>query len=552
MLSRMSVTAAAPESVLDAPAPALRSPIQGPVRAFSQLRSRLPADPALAWIATLVITTIAAVIRLWGIGFPDRATYGYAFDETYYATEGREILNNGGYENNPGYMFIVHPPMGKWFIAAGEWLFTDRFHWPQEYGYRIPSAIAGTLAVLILIRVARRMTGSTLLGCTAGLLLTVDGLSVVQSRTALLDIFLQTLVIGAFACLVVDRDKMRERLARGAPWMAYSSAAGPPLPPRPWRLTAGLLIGLACGVKWSAVYFGVGFFILSVLWDRAARRSAGVRKPTRGTLVRDLPASIAAMLIVPALTYFATWTGWLLGENGYNRHWGDTHPASWASMNPLDLWGGQPGLHLRLEPSRWALLPGAFRSLFQYHGTALHFHNTLSSPHPYQSSPWSWLVLGRPVSFYYPGGDQTPRGCGAPSCVREILDIGTPALWWAFVPALLWMGWLLITRRDWRAGAVLMAFAAGWGTWMINLDRTMFLFYMVPLVPFLVLGVTLMLGDGLGSAWASESRRLWGQVAFCGYLGLVVANFIWLHPLLIGSLMTYDEWHARIWFPSWV
>src|SRR6266487_5664957 len=166
---------------LERPTPAAEAP-PGPWRfpAFSSLRWRLPADPALSWIVTLGITLLAAILRLWGLGFPDRHTYGYVFDETYYATEAREILNNGGTENNPGYMFIVHPPLGKWIIAAGEWLFTDRLHWPVEYGYRIPSAIAGTLAVLILVRLTRRMTRSTLLGAIAGLLLAVDGLSMVE------------------------------------------------------------------------------------------------------------------------------------------------------------------------------------------------------------------------------------------------------------------------------------------------------------------------------------------------------------------------------------
>jgi dolichyl-phosphate-mannose-protein mannosyltransferase len=518
-----------------------------PYPVLDQLRSRLPSDRALAWIATWVITCVAAVIRLWAIGWPPKVLYGYVFDETYYAPEARELLNNGGYENNPGYMFIVHPPLGKWFIAAGEWLFTDHLHWPPENGYRIPCALAGTLAVFLLIRVTRRMTGSTLLGCVAGVLLAVDGLSVVQSRTALLDIYLQTLVIASFACLVVDRDKLREKLAATA-----DSVRGAGIGRRPWRLWAGILVGLACGVKWSAIYFGAGFFLLSILWDRAARRSAGVRHPTRSSLVRDLPGSVWSLLAVPTIVYFATWSGWFLGENSYNRHWADTHPRSWGSMNPIDLWGGRPGIHLRLEPSRWPILPGAFRSLFQYQGTALGFHKGLSSPHPYQSEPWSWLVLGRPVSYYYPGGQQAPTGCGANTCVREILAIGTPALWWAFIPALVWMAWLLISRRDWRAGAVLMAFAAGWGTWLLDTDRTMFLFYMVPLVPFLVIGVTLALGDILGSARAGESRRLWGQAALCAYLGLVVANFWWLHPLLVGNLMTYDAWHARMWFASWV
>jgi dolichyl-phosphate-mannose--protein O-mannosyl transferase len=37
-----------------------------------------------------------------------------------------------------------------------------------------------------------------------------------------------------------------------------------------------------------------------------------------------------------------------------------------------------------------------------------------------------------------------------------------------------------------------MAFAAGWLTWFSVPGRTMFLFYMTPLVPFLVIGVTLV------------------------------------------------------------
>jgi dolichyl-phosphate-mannose--protein O-mannosyl transferase len=494
---------------------------------FSQLRSRLPPDRDLGWTVTLVVSAIAAALRLWGIGFPDRATYGYVFDETYYATESREMLDNGGYENNPGYMFIVHPPLGKWFIAAGQWLFTDRLHWPVEYGYRIPSAVAGTLAVLILVRAARRMTGSTLLGGIAGLLLAVDGLSVVESRLALLDIFLQTLVIGGFACLLVDRDRMRARLATAAEAGAVQRL-GPRLGWRPWRLAAGMLLGLACGVKWSTIFFLAGFAILSLLWDRGARRSAGARRWTTGTALRDLPGAVLAMAVLPVLAYLATWSGWFLSENGYNRHWADTHPG------------------------RWSAIPGTLRSLWQYQVETLSFHRHLESAHPYQSKPWSWLVLGRPVSYYYPGGAQAPHGCGAATCVREILAIGTPALWWAFIPAIGWMVWLLVSRRDWRAGAVLAAFVAGWLAWLLFPGRTMFLFYMAPVVPFCVLAVTMALGDALGPASARDSRRFWGRVAVSGYLAVVILDFAWLHPLLVGSMLTYEQWHARIWFPSWI
>ena len=81
-------------------------------------------------------------------------------------------------------------------------------------GWRVAPAFFGTLAVLVMCRVARRMTRSTLLGCVAGLLLSVDGLEFVLSRTGILDIFLMFFTLAAFGALLVDRDASRARLAR--------------------------------------------------------------------------------------------------------------------------------------------------------------------------------------------------------------------------------------------------------------------------------------------------------------------------------------------------
>jgi len=45
-----------------------------------------------------------------------------------------------GYENNPGRLYIVHPPLGKWCIAAGIRLFGD-----NSVGWRFPGAVAARL-----------------------------------------------------------------------------------------------------------------------------------------------------------------------------------------------------------------------------------------------------------------------------------------------------------------------------------------------------------------------------------------------------------------------
>jgi dolichyl-phosphate-mannose-protein mannosyltransferase len=502
--------------------PARPRPARPPTR-MDRLRVPMPTDRAASWVATLTVTAIAAVLRLWGIGFPREKV----FDEVYYATNGVEMLRQG-YENNPGYMFIVHPPFGKWLVAAGIRVFGD-----DPVGWRVPAAVAGSLCVLILVRVVRRMTRSTLLGCIAGVLLAVDAFSVVLSRFALLDIFVALFVLAGFACLVADRDQVRDRLAAAlARAPADAAPAGrlrhvPGLGLRPWRLAGGALLGLSCAVKWSGIWFLIGFALLSLLWDIGARRSAGAHHPVGTVATRDLPSATLALGVAPVLAYLLAWSGWFLGENAYGRHWADTHSEYWS----------------------W--LPGPVRSLIHYHWETWHFHKGLSSPHPYQSEPWSWLVLGRPVLFYHPS-NPAPTGCGAPSCVRSILLVGTPALWWAFVPALLWAGWLVLSRRDWRATPVLVAFAAGWLAWFLVPGRTMFLFYMAPLTPFLILGVTLALGDVYGRVRSGELRRLAGQLAVSGYVALVAVNFGWLWPILTGQLITYDDWRARIWFSSWI
>ncbi|PZS29071.1 MAG: phospholipid carrier-dependent glycosyltransferase, partial [Pseudonocardiales bacterium] len=60
--------------------------------------------PWVGWLALALVTAVAAITRLWAYGFPHEKN----FDEVYYANEAQELLRFG-YEDNRGYMFIVHP-----------------------------------------------------------------------------------------------------------------------------------------------------------------------------------------------------------------------------------------------------------------------------------------------------------------------------------------------------------------------------------------------------------------------------------------------------------
>lgn len=505
-----------------------------------------------SWYWTIAVGALAAITRFWAVGFPHEKV----FDEVYYATEAQEMLRYG-YEDNRGYMFIVHPPLGKWLIAGTSAIFGN-----NSLGWRVAPAIAGVLSVIIVTRLGMRMFRSVLLGVLAGVLLSLDGISLVMSRVALLDIFLQFFVLAGFAALVLDRDQFRDRLGQLYEAGVRFTNGVPALGPRPWRLVAGISFGLAFGVKWSALSFWVGFAVMSVCWDRGALKAVGVETPTLAALRRSVPGAAFSLGVAPVAAYLLTWTGWFVGENSWNRHWGDTHPGT--------------GL--------FALLPSGIRSLLDYHHAAYEFHTHLYDYHKYKANPWSWLILGRPISFYYPSN---PTGCGAvksdgsADCSREILLIGTPILYWAILPALGWLAWIWFTRRDWRAGAVGMAFLAGWGVWLQNTRRTGFLFYMTPLMPFLILGLTMAVGALLSRADEDDSpapsppdisegpvrsvglrewiairgiptTRLLRTGLVVAWLGMVVADFIWMWPLFTGGLLTYDQWHARMWFPSWI
>lgn len=504
-------------------------------------------DPFSGWMMTLIVTVIAGVTRFWNIAGPQ----GTVFDEVYYATESHELLQFG-YENNPGFTFIVHPPIGKWMIAVGEQLFG---HWSTEFGWRFSSAAVGTLSVLITVRVARRIFRSDVLGALAGLLLTMDGVSLVESRLALLDIFMQFFAIAAFAAMVLDRDQLRLRLAMLLADDVDMTDGPPALGPRPWRLVAGILLGLLCAVKWSGLSFWVLFAIMSVVWDRGAFRSAGVRFPWSAVVLRSMPGAFCSYVLGTVGAYLLTWLGWIVGENSWNRHWAETHKVSGVD----------------------ALLPKWLQSLANYHHVAYDFHIGLVQHHPYGSKPWSWLILGRPTNYAFYG---TPEGvddharCGAAKCASQILLIGTPLMWWAFVPVLIWLAWHWLTTRDWRAAAVLVAFVAGWVVWLKNTDRTMFLFYMTPLMPFLILGLTLAFGalagrsqrpdwQSFGPRRVSERARSagvgatvrtldWRLLTAVVYFAVIVADFIWMWPIFTDVMLTHNQWQARMWFNSWI
>ena len=500
--------------------PGLTSPDH---RELARIRSRLarplPPDVLWGWLFPLAITAVGAVLRFWRLGRPR----GVVFDEVYYEHDAWSLLHHGveldknSGDHAPG--FVVHPPVGKWMIAVGEAIFGH-----SAFGWRFAAAVIGSLAILMVARIGRRLFRSTFLGCVAALLLAFDGLEFVQSRVAMLDIFLMFWVLAAFGCLVIDRDDGRRRLAARIDG-PIGNGLGPWLGVRPWRIGAAVCLGLAIATKWSGIFWLPVFLVLMLFWDAGARRVAGAQHPFGGALVLDELAAGVTFVVLPAIVYTVSWTGWFLSDAGHAYdHDRYVHGQSW------------PG-------HAWAV----FHGWIAYQREIYHFHSTLSSAHPYLSRPAGWLLLARPVAYFY----SSPSGCGSNACSQEVLGVGTPALWWATIPAFVFTGWRWIARRDWRAAALVLMFVAAYLPWFWedHEHRTMFLFYLLPAVPFMALMVAMTLGFALGNN-GNEVRRIIASIAIGAYLVVVIGNFAWLRPVLTGDVITYNQWHQRMLFTN--
>ncbi|MFZ2963091.1 MAG: phospholipid carrier-dependent glycosyltransferase [Rhodoglobus sp.] len=501
--------------------------------------SRSPAvRRAFRWGAPAGVVGIAAFARLWNLGHPA----SLIFDETFYVKDAW-TLTRLGYESswpaeadvlfNAGQAdvfltqasFVVHPPLGKWLIGLGMLAFGPE----NPIGWRVATALAGILAVVLLMLIARRLTGSLVLATIGGLLFAIDGNAIVMSRVALLDNFLMLFALLGFGAVLLDREHSAGRLAL---WMSRrKSSWGPALWWRPWLIAAGLAFGAAAAVKWNGLYFLAGFAVYTLVVDALARRRAGIPFWLTGTVLRQAPVTFLLTVPVAALTYLASWTGWFVTEGGYDRQWSD---------QPGNAWTG---------PLAW--VPRALQSLWHFQVSVYDYHVGESRPHGYQANPLSWLLMIRPTSMYYRSIGQGEDGCAGALCGESITGIANPFIWWAATAAVAYLLVRLVRRREWRVGLVLMGVAAGYLPWLLYLNRTVFQFYTIAFEPYLLLALVLVLGIILGQAGDPSWRRVSGIRTVAIYLAVVASVSLFFWPLWTGIRADYAFIAAHWWLPTW-
>jgi dolichyl-phosphate-mannose-protein mannosyltransferase len=438
------------------------------------------------------VTLLAGAVRFHALSRPSEKV----FDEVYYASDAcwyaGEPYRDCELESDVERSW-VHPPLGKQIIAIGIDAFGNR-----PFGWRFSAAVFGTGAVALAGILAFLLFGSALWGAIAALLAGTEHLLFVQSRIAMLDVFLTFFILAGLVLLVADR-RRTERIDG----TIDPDSGELPQGRRPLRYLSGAAFGAAIAVKWSAILALLGAVVLAVAWERSRRKAAGRSRPLLFAVREEGIWIYVAFALVPLAVYLLPWIPWLADRS-------------------FDL-----------------------SELVSHHGEMAEYHfglETLKANgepiHPYMSQAWSWLLLTRPVAYYWQG---------EPNCCREILGMGNPALFWGALLVIPYLALTWLGKKEWQAGAILIPIVAQLTPWLA-IGRPQFLFYMTPIAPFLALGMVYPLRDLLRS---SLDRRI--AVGAAGLVvGTCVAMFAFHLPVLAAGQLTYEEWQTRMWFPGWI
>jgi dolichyl-phosphate-mannose--protein O-mannosyl transferase len=312
-----------------------------------------PRDP-LAWHALIALAFLGLV--LVRLGIPSKPF----FDEVHYLPAARALIALSHPAN------IEHPMLGKELIALGISLFGD-----NPFGWRIMPALFGALALFAGMRALWFTSGSRFASIAGGILLATAFPLFVQSRIAMLDVFMACfllMALWAFAGAVRENETGRWRLA-----------------------IAGVALGLSMASKWNAVPLAMvpGLAFAAVRLHAAGWRSL---VSSRGAPVAGMTIWEAAFWLgaVPLATYALTFA-----------------PAMFYASSPLTP-DGLIGLHRRM----------------------IELQGQVVQPHTYQSVWYEWVSNWRGIWYLYEPVDGAQRGVlliGNPLTMM----LGLAALVWA-------------------------------------------------------------------------------------------------------------------------
>lgn len=344
--------------------------------------SRQGEDP-LWWSILIALAFLA--LALHRLTIPSQPY----FDEVHYLPAARKLLDLIPANSE-------HPMFAKEVLAASITLLGD-----GPLGWRLPSALTGTLGLFAFGRFTWWLTHSRFASLAAMILLASGFAWYVQSRIAMLDIFAAALMLVALwqvaACLA-------ELQSRGARWRL---------------IVAGIAIGLAMGSKWSVVPVaplpGLAF---AAVW-LAARSRPRIGLVEAALWLGLLPLVVYWLTYLPAFFYAPSHDpvspiGFIqqhramiaLQDSVTTAHTYQSTPADWL-INRRPIWylyeavdGAQRGVLMLGNPL--TMLAGlAALGWCAWAGLARRRYDAFAFAVLWLACILLWVFAAKPVLFYY-------------------------------------------------------------------------------------------------------------------------------------------------------
>lgn len=490
----------------------------------------------LPWFSfgILAIMGLSFALHFWGLGRFNMLV----FDEVYYVKYAKNYLTNLP-------LFDAHPPLGKYMIAVGMWLSshilgkdlnslanTAIYPWV----YRWMNAIIGSFFPLVVGGIAYLLTQRRSYTLIASLFMAMDGLFLVESRYALINIYLVMFgLLGQLFLLIALANRGNNRQV--------------------WLFFSGISLGASVAVKWNGLAFLLGIYILWVLaWFlRAFPQSPPenfLEIPSHRFKVRQVKESILQKLteinflqitiflaVIPAIVYALVWI---------------------------------PHLEINKETN-----------FVKVHQQMLGFHQNMKSGpkvHPYCSSWYTWPLVIRPVVYLFEKSATSSKAAALPPLppgIKEaayaVYGMGNPVLWWLSSLAILLLVGLLVKRvwlwlkkvfnrgnqrinyygylpenqELWLVAYVIINWSVHFLPW-IKVTRCTFVYLYMSASVFAFLGLAWLVDRWLQSY--QPRLRIMGVTS----IFLVLAAFVFCLPIYLGLPLSLPQYQLRIWFKSWI
>ena len=402
--------------------------------------SRSSSIGTLDWIWGVVIAVLASIAICWRLDIPTTLV----FDETHYVPAGQKLFQLEGWTNNS------HPPFAKWLIGLGSSL-ADGASW----GWRIPGAILGVLSICCVYAAMRLFRFSAEISLFAAILTLLNQTLLVQSRTAMLDIYSLGFFVFSALALIWSGKRARSRKA---------ASLG--------LVLSGVFLGLAASSKWSA---GINMVLI---WG--------------GLFVWRCSETSPKGNVLPRLfgTGFAGWYNFSFVGTGLRQ--------------------GIPAIAIYLLtfiPFIW--MDGNY-SIWDLHLRMLSDVTSTFKEHPYQSQWWEWPLMIEPIWYYF----QKPN----PPQSEAIFLIGNPLVYWAGLPAILFCMGYGILRHDGALLAISSAFFGCWLVYALIPRDLMFAYYYEQAAIFLGMGIAASISRLVKPYFQNIVMIIWGALAFVSFV----------------------------------